>query len=478
MTKPCAQTNAPLGDLRRIVSRVLLVCLALACCTTSACGQAPVVEKFAAPTDPAILKKGEDWSQWRGPRSNGIALQTALPTTWPAGPLEPRWRVPTGEGWSSPIIGDGRVYVLDRNAGQERAAAYDADTGKLLWERTNPVDFDPHQVGRRHGSGPKGTPAFADGHVYTLGIAGWLQCLKAGSGEVVWKSYFPEEFAEPIPLPDGRTYVVGEDHVVVPISAGPDGASRGAQVPLFGYTGSPLVFGDFVVAATGGVRGGTITAFDRRTGKVAWHALRENVSYSSPVGAEIHGVKQVVVPTGPRLVGLELATGKLLWSVPYQNQYDETIGTPVVAGDMVLLTAVSRPLSAWRIARNGAGEFSATEVWTSEDLSSYLSSVVVVGEFVYGMNDGGEFHCLSLADGKTIWRGGTHGYYTTPVVAGDRILVLNERGLLDVLAVNPKAYEPIASLRVSKEPTWTSPAVVGDRIYIRSRCALMCFEVK
>ena len=478
MNNRCASTNSPPQKRGSVVSSALLIALGLCCSATPACGQAPTIEKLAAPSDPATLPRGEDWTQWRGPRSNGLAMQTALPSAWPKAAPEPRWVAPLGEGWSSPIVAAGRVYVLDRKAELERVAAYDADTGKLAWERTNPVDFDPHQVGRRHGNGPKGTAAFADGYVYTVGIAGWMQCLKVDNGELVWKHYFPEEFADPVPLPDSRAYVVGEDHVIVPISDGPGGIKRGAQVPLFGYTGSPLVFGEFVIAATGGVRGGTITAFDRKTGKVAWHALRENVSYSSPVVAEIGGVKQVIVATGPRLVGLELATGKLLWDVPYQNQYDETIGTPVVAGDHVLLTAVGRPLSAWRIARDTAGGFAATELWRNEDFSSYLSSVIVVGDYVYGMNDGGEWNCAKLSDGKTIWRGGSHGYYTTPIVAENRILALNERGTLDVVAANPAKYEPIASLHLAKDATWSTPAIVADRLYIRSKSALLCFELK
>lgn len=452
------------------------------CCTTIACGQAPPTEKLAAPSEPQVRRSGEDWTQWRGPRSNGIAAQTALPAKWPAAPLEPRWRVPLGEGWTSPVVASGRVYTVDRKDTVERSAAYDADTGKLLWERTSPVDFDPHQVGRRHGNGPKSTPAFADGLVYTLGISGRLQCFKAESGEPVWNSFFPEQFGSPIALPEGRAYVVGEDHVVVPIAPGRGGESRGGLVPLFGYTCSPLVFGDLLIAATGGTsdveRRHAITAFERRTGKVAWQALEEHVSYSSPVPAEFGGVRQVVVPTGPHLVGLELTTGKKLWSVPFQIQYDETIGTPVVTGDLVLITATGQPLSAWRITKNAAGEFAATEAWSNLDLSSYLSSMVVVGDYVYGMNDGGEFHCLKLADGKTIWRGGSHGYYTTPVVAGDQILVLNERGKLDVIAVNPEKYEPLASLQIAKEYSWTSPAIVGNRIYIRSQRALLCFELK
>jgi outer membrane protein assembly factor BamB len=201
------------------------------------------------------------------------------------------------------------------------------------------------------------------------------------------------------------------------------------------------------------------------------------VSYSSPVVADVAGVRQVVVMTGPRVVGLDVGDGRLLWSFDYQIQYDESIGTPVVAGNLVLATAVGRPLSAHRITSEG-GRFNVVEAWQSDDLSSYLSSMLAVDGHVYGMNDGGEWHCLRLEDGRTLWRGGSYGYYATPVLVDRRLLGLNERGLLAVLAADPTAYRVLAENRLTTEPTWTSPAVVGNRLYVRSRTAVMCFEVK
>ena len=413
-----------------------------------------------------------DWPSWRGPQHNGHAAATTFPEAWPIGRPAPTWQAPLAAGWSSPIVAAGRVFATDRDGALERTAAFDAATGKLLWQAASAVDFDPHEVGRRHGNGPKATPVYAEGRVYTLGIAGMLHCYNAVDGTVVWKHNLPAEFAEPRPLPEGRAYVEGEDCVVVPIGAG-----QGAPVPLFGYTGSPVVAEGLLITAVGGKRGGTIMAFDAATGAVVWKALDENPSYSSPVVADIGGVRQVVVATGPQLVGLEIKTGKLLWSVPYQNQYDETIGTPVVAGDMVLLSAVGRPLSAWRVEAIG-GAFQAREIWQVEDLSSYLSSVVVVADHVYGMNDGGEWVCVKLADGTIAWRGGNHGYYSTPVVAGDRLIGLNEKGALAILAATPAGYRELAQNQLVVESTWTSPAVVGNRLYIRSRAGLACFEIK
>jgi outer membrane protein assembly factor BamB len=413
-----------------------------------------------------------DWPQWRGPTSSGKAEGTTFPATWPSSAPAPLWEAPLAEGWSSPVVAAGRVFVTDRNGNEERVLAFDAATGKQLWQQSTAVDFDPHTVGRRHGSGPKSTPVVDARFVYALGIAGRLQCLKAEDGAVAWQHTFPAEFAQPVPLAGNRAYVNGETNVIVPVADGLGGA-----VPLFGYTGSLVADGNLLIAPVGGARGATLMAFDKRTGQVVWRALHENVSYSSPIVADLAGVRQVVAMTGPNVVGLDVKDGRLLWSFAYQNQYDESIGTPVVADDLVLVTAVGRPLSAHKVTASD-GQFRVAEVWRSDDLTSYLSSMLAHEGHVYGMNDGGEWHCLRLSDGTTVWRGGNHGFYSTPVLAEQRLLGLNEQGELAVFAAEPTAYKQEAMNKLSTEPTWTSPAVVGNRLFVRSRAKLVCFEIR
>lgn len=413
-----------------------------------------------------------DWPAWRGPRGSGVAEKTSFPEVWPASKLTPVWTAPTADGWSSPVVADGRIFITDRTEAVERVTAFDAATGKQLWQQTNPVDFDPHPVGRRHGNGPKSTPVVSGEHVYTLGIAGWLQCLKVADGSVVWKHNLPLDYGTIQSLPGGRSYVNREVDVVVPVGDG-----KGAAVPLFGYTGSLAVEGDLLIAPVGQPRGGTIMAFDKLSGNVVWQALRENVSYSSPIVAELGGVRQVVVMTGPRVIGLDVKDGRLLWSFDYQNQYDESIGTPVVAGDLVLVTAVGRPLSAHRVVASG-GSFTVAEIWKSYDLESYLSSMLAFDGYLYGMNDGGEWNCLRLSDGKSMWRGGSHGYCCTPVLVDRRLLGLNEKGELLVLAAEPTEYRKLAVSYLANQATWTTPAVVGNRLYVRSFSKLACFEIR
>ena len=412
------------------------------------------------------------WTQWRGPAGDAVLRDPDLPDPWPARPLRRLWQAPLGTGWSSPVVADSRVFVSDRRDGRERIIAFDGATGGELWKTAHDVDFDPHPVGRRHGNGPKATPLVHADKVYAVGIAGRLSCLRAADGQVVWEVDYPVEFGAHEPLPGGQARVVGTSHVLVPVGKG-----QGAPVPLFGYTGSPTFVGKLLIVPVGGRRAGTITAFDENTGRVAWKSLTENVSYSSPVVATLAGETQIVVMTGPRVVGLAAADGALRWSHPFQIQYDESIGTPVVAGDLVIVTGTGKPLTALRIERSGDKQ-QARVAWTNPILSSYLSSMVVAGDFVYGMNDGGEFSCVRLADGRTMWTGGQHGYYASPIVAGKRLFALNEQGKLAVVAADPAAYRDLGASQLVDGETWTMPAVVGSRLYVRSADALTAFEAQ
>lgn len=433
---------------------------------------APAAEALANGTPPAAASPSADWPGWRGPGGRSAASGDLLADPWPRRDPQPIWKRSLGTGWSSPVAVDDRVFITDRQDEVERLIALSAENGEVLWTVTNAVDFDPHAVGRRHGNGPKSTPAASRQRVYSLGIAGWLQAVDIKDGNVAWSIHLPERFGRHVPLPGGKAFVEGTEHVIVPIGQG-----EGAPVPLFGYTGSLLLTDGLLILSVGGQRGGTIMALDASNGRVVWSALDEHVSYSSPVLAEFNGVRQVVAMTGPRVVGLRLDDGRLLWSHPFQIQYDESISTPAVSDRLVLVTGDSRPLTALEPPAGDPGSAQPARVaWENWDLSSYLSSMVVSEGHVYGMSDDGSFACVRLSDGKTVWTGGNHGMYCSPVLVGKRLLGLNEDGELAVLAATPDGYRPLGSNQLSQAQSWTMPAVAGGRLYIRDQQSIMAFD--
>lgn len=425
----------------------------------------------SAAAEAELAGKCDAWPQWRGANGDGIAAGCKLPQRWPSEPLRVLWEAELGSGWSSPVVADGCVVITDRDGEAERTVAFDAARGKRLWQLTHKIDFEPHSVGRRHGNGPKGTPAIAHGRAYSLGIAGWLECARLADGQSLWHINLPAEFGKREPLATNKAFVNGEENVLVPVGPG-----EGAAVPLFGYTGSPRVDSGRLICPIGQPGAGTIAALDAASGRVIWHALEEHVSYSSPIVATLAGIKQVVVMTGPRVVGLAWDDGRLLWSHPFQVQYDESISTPVIAGDMVLVAADGHPLTALKIQATGSGQ-SARLVWENYDLTSYLSSMLALDGFIYGMNDGGELCCVRAEDGRTRWSGGHHGYYCTPLAADGKLLCLNERGMLLVVAVDPRNYRALGESQLTDSATWTTPALADGRLYVRSARGLRCFEL-
>lgn len=449
------------------VSRLgLTIVFALALCLVPASGQSPAKKQPDRGADAGC----DAWPAWRGANGDGVAVGCKLPSPWPE-KLPRVWEASLEKGWSSPVVADGRVFISDRQGDVERLLAFDAQNGRPLWQRSHPVDFDPHVVGRRHGNGPKSTPVVAGGRVYWLGIAGWLECVDARDGGSQWHVNLPAAFGKHQPLASNRAFVDGEEAVIVPVGKG-----EGAAVPLFGYTGSPRVDGDRLICPVGQPRAGTFAALDTATGRMLWHALDEHVSYSSPIIVDLAGVRQVVAMTGPRIVGLAVSDGRLLWSHPFQIQYDESIGTPVVSGDLVVVAGEGHPMTALKITSAGAGQ-SAKLAWENFDLTSYLSSMLAHEGHIYGMNDGGELCCVRASDGNTLWTGGKHGYYCTPLLADGKLLCLNERGNLLVVAADPSSYRVLGETSLTLAPTWTTPALVGALLYIRSTEGLRCFSL-
>src|SRR5947208_3583577 len=187
----------------------------------------------------------QDWPQWLGPNRDGVSSERVLP--WKR-PPQVIWRQPVGEGNSSPVVSNGRVFlhakVRDRD--EEEVLALDADSGKELWRTSYPrAAFKS-----LYGNGPRATPAVAGGRVYTFGITGLLTSFDAAQGKKIWQVDTLQEFS-------GKNL-------------------------FFGMSCSPLVHAGQVLVNVGG-KGASIVAFDADSGKVAWKSLDDRASYSSPI---------------------------------------------------------------------------------------------------------------------------------------------------------------------------------------------------
>src|SRR5438270_589986 len=83
----------------------------------------------------ALALTAADWPQWRGPQRNGISKETGLLPEWPKDGPKLVWQIKSlGEGFSTPAVAGGRIYVLgNKGMDDEFIQALDAKDGGPVW---------------------------------------------------------------------------------------------------------------------------------------------------------------------------------------------------------------------------------------------------------------------------------------------------------------------------------------------------------
>jgi outer membrane protein assembly factor BamB len=391
----------------------------------------------------------EDWPQWLGPRRDGSTITKVVP--WKDS-CKVLWRQPAGEGHSSPIVAGGKVFLLTKvkDREEEELAAYDAASGKPLWHTAYPRD----KFASLFGAGPQSTPAVSEGRAYTYGATGLLTCFDADSGKQLWQ-------ADPLKKFSGKSL-------------------------HFGAACSPVVEAGKVVLNVG-APGASVVAFGAKTGDVAWKALGDPASYSSPIVFGEGKHRQLVFQTGAGLVSLSPADGTVFWQFPFKDKLLESSVTPVRAGNRLLASTIT--LGSVVLELTGQdGMAGVKEAWKNPELTSYFTTPVVVGAddlyMVTGTNPLGfskpqaTLHAIDLKTGKTRWsKPGVGTYHAALLRTGnDKLLMLEEDGSLVLLAADPKEYRELARARICGQ-AWAHPAVAGDRLYVRDEKELVCVQL-
>jgi outer membrane protein assembly factor BamB len=141
-------------------------------------------------TGPAIWMAAQQpspgYTQWRGQNRDGSASAFVEPKTWPE-TLTKRWSTDVGTGYATPLVVGDRLYVFSRQGDNEVMSGLDAATGKMIWETSHPVSFTMNKGAARHGQGPKSTPAYADGQLFSIGMTGVISAYDAKTGKELWR---------------------------------------------------------------------------------------------------------------------------------------------------------------------------------------------------------------------------------------------------------------------------------------------------
>lgn len=391
------------------------------------CGLAPATAQRAS----------TDWPQWRGAIRDGSATFSA-PASWPE-TLNLKWKVEVGTGYAAPIAVGDRVFAFSRQGDDEVMRALDAATGKTVWETKYDATYSPNRAATgKHGTGPKSTPTFADGRLFTLGMSGIVTAFDATTGKQLWQ--------KPRPVIE----------------------------PLYHTAMSPLVDGGLLILHVGGHNAGALTAFDARTGDVKWSWNGDGPAYGSPIAADLGGTRQVITMTQDNLVGVSVATGELLWKRPYSVRSTRNAVTPIVHNQTVIVSGLGMPVIGFRVI-NKAGQWTSEDVWTNNDVTMDMSTGVVIGSSLFGFSprNSGQYFAIDANTGQTQWLSEPRAAENAAVVrAGTLWFALDTEARLSVARANPKQMEILKRYTVAESATWAQPVLSGQRVFIKDLSAI------
>ncbi len=354
------------------------------------------------------------------------------------------WTKPVGQGFSGPVVADGRLILFHRVGDREVVQSLDARTGAEQWSYGYPTSY---RDDFGFDEGPRAVPVVANGVVYTFGAEGQLHAVSLTAGTRLWS----EDTARRFKVAKG----------------------------FFGAAGSPLVEDGRVMANVGG-KGAGIVAFEATTGKVLWTATDDEASYSSGVAATIAGKRYAIFLTRAGLIGLDPATGTVQFQRQWRARQNASVNaaTPLVAGDLIFISAEYGPGAA-ALRLEGT---KLTELWSSNDaLSNHYATSVVRDGIVFGFHGrqefGPSFRAVELKTGRVRWSQDRF-MAGSVILAGDRLVILRENGELLIAPASPDAFKPLARAEVLPGTVRAFPALANGLLYARNEKTLVCLDLR
>jgi outer membrane protein assembly factor BamB len=411
----------------------------------------------------SALAHADDWPQWRGPTRDGVWKESGVLEKFPEPALKIKWRAPIAGGFCGPTVADGRVFVMDRitePTETERVHCLDAVTGKNLWLCEYPCRYEID-----YPQGPRASVTIDEGLAYALGAMGHLHCLEASTGRVVWMKDLKTEYA--------------------------------IDIPIWGISSAPLVVGGLVILHIGGANGACILALDKKSGTEKWRALDDPASYAAPILIEQAGRQVLVCWTGANVAGISPETGETYWTYPFKpSRMVLNVATPIwenshlfvsafYDGSLMLKLFEDKPAveEVWR--RKGINEKK------TDSLHSIISTPILAGDFIYGVDSYGELRALNARSGDRVWEDLTAGpnvrWGTLHMVRNaGRVWIFNELGELLIGELSPSGFKEISRAKLIEPTTsmgqrpegqkvcWAHPAFADRHIFARNDEELVC----
>ncbi len=408
----------------------------------------------------------DEWPDWRGPNRDGTWHETGVKKNFDSTQIKIKWRVPISSGYSGPTVADRRVYITDRVKKPkdiERVMCFDAMAGEKIWSYSYNCKYS--NVG--YPNGPRASVIIDGNRAYSLGTMGHLFCFQNKTGKVIWYKDLKDEYD--------------------------------IKMPTWGISAAPLIVDNKLVLNIGGRNNACVVALNKITGKEIWKNLDDGASYSAPILIEQLNKPVVVIWTDHRVVGLNPNTGSIYWQHGFeQKQMVINIATPVFYKNYLF---VSNFFDGSMLLKLDTDKLSAVKVWrragkderNTDALHSCISTPLLKGDFIYGVDSYGELRCLELKSGDRIWEDlsavNSNRWANIHFIQnGELTYMFNENGELIVGQLSPKGFQEISRAKLIDPTvgqlnrsgtgvTWAHPAFAYKHVYIRNDEELVCADL-
>ena len=396
-----------------------------------------------------------DWPQFRGPLGTGhIPGGQALPVEW-SETKNIDWKVELpGRAWSSPVVWGDKVWLTtaDEKGNKLTGLCVDADSGKIIFEKQLFAIAEP-QFAHKFNTYASPTPVAEGGRVYLTWGSPGTACLDAKTKEVLWSR---DDFVC--------------DHF------------RGAG-------SSPILHGDLLILTFDGADHQFVVALDKRTGKTVWRTNRSvdfqdlgadgkpfrdgdlRKGYSTPLVIRHGGVTQLVSVGAMACYAYDPMSGKELWRITERAQHSAST-RPVYGHGLLFYPTGFAKGQLLAVDPGAKGEAAGTHIrWRLKRSVSNKPSVLLIGELIFMIDDGGITSCVGAKTGKVVWSERVGGNYSaSPVTDGERIFFFSEEGKTTAIAATPE-YKVLATSQLDGG-FMASPAVHGSAWILRTKTHL------
>ena len=376
------------------------------------------------------------WKQFRGNNRNGASAEASINENWSENAPKLIWKQELGSGFSEILASKDKVFTMisektDDLSGSEFVVAYDALSSKEIWKTW--VDSMIVEPGGS-GDGPRSTPVIDNKAIYCLSSHGKLRALSLKNGNILWTVDFLKEF-------DNK--------------------------PGWIYTTSPILHKNEIIIEVGGTESKAFASLDKNTGETLWINGEGRSSYCSPTITAIDGGVQMVFANGTMLMSFD-KTGKELWS--YSMPFQSPIATPLFIAPNKIFVSSGMGCFMIKIENN-----EITEVFNSKSMRNTFCTSCYYNGHIYGIS-GGALKCISETDGESKWAQKGFGLGNV-ILAGNKLLVLTDKGILKLVDAVPEAYIENGSYQALDGKSWTAPSFANGTIYLRNLTEIASYKL-